>query len=89
MAYEYQQERPRLFSEEGQVAFLKIRDQVQRRLKESGAFRVDKLEMLGDSWLNLACLDRLVELKEIVPLRADGTCWGQYQVYTSPETHNY
>jgi hypothetical protein len=33
-----------------------------------------------------ACIDRLVELKEIVELPRD--CWGQFKVYTTPQVHN-
>lgn len=86
MSYDYQREKKELFTEEGQVYFLNIRDQVKHLLKTAGAFRHDALNEVGSSWTTLACLDRLVELKEIVKLRSKESCWAQYQVYTTPET---
>ena len=67
MMYEYSTERAKLFTEEGQVMFLKIRDNVQRLLKEAGAVRAQEAlgNVCGDGWTMLACLDRLVELREI------------------------
>ncbi len=89
MGYNYQTERPRIFTEEGQIKFLDVRDKVKEMLKQAGAFRLNELSTSGDSWLTLACVDRLVELKEIVPLRDRDKCWGQYQVYSTPQVSNY
>jgi len=86
--YKYQSERPRIFTDEGQRDFLKIRDEAHRLLKVAGAFRA--LEVLhvasGDTFFMAACLDRLVELGEIVELPRQ--CWGQYRVFSSPQVHN-
>lgn len=89
MTYEYEVERPKLFTEEGQVKFLEVRDKVHALLKQAGAFRMDAISMTGNSFITLACFDRLVELKEIVPLRDKATCWAQYQVYATPQVRNY
>jgi hypothetical protein len=90
--YSYEVHKKNVFTEEGQVLFLKIRDRAKNLLKTSGAFREGELlngnGISGDSWLQLACVDRLVELGEIVRLRDPETCWRQYQVYSSPEVHN-
>jgi hypothetical protein len=89
MSYDYQTERPKLFTEEGQIMFLKVRDNAKRLLLEAGAFR--SMEVLrvvtGDSWTQMACIDRLVELKEIVEIQR--SCWAQYKVYSTPEVNNY
>lgn len=91
MAYDYQAERPKLFTEQGQASFLKIRDTAHEMLKECGAFRQSELlqrsHVGGDSWFLIACVDRLVELKEIVELPRE--CWTQFRVYTSPQVHNF
>lgn len=89
MAYDYAVERQKIFTDEGQRTFLKIRDRSQHLLKEAGAFRLSEVlhGVSGDSWEHIACLDRLVELGEIIELPRDG-CWGQYRVFTSPQTHN-
>jgi hypothetical protein len=87
--YIYEAERSKLFTEEGQVMFLKVRDRVKALLDTAGAFRLTHISIAGDSWLFLACIDRLVELGEIAPLRNKDMCWGQYQVYSTPQIHNY
>jgi hypothetical protein len=86
MGYEYTKERENLFTAEGQVHFLKVRDQVQHLLKVAGAFRFDAVHVTGSSWTTIACVDRLVELKELVELPRQ--CWQQYRVFTTPEVHN-
>jgi len=75
MAYDYEKERERLFTDEGQRQLLEIRDNVKRLLSCSGAFKLGNGigQSSGDSWQQMACIDRLVELGEIVELaRADG-----------------
>jgi len=68
--YSYRKERPKIFTEEGQLDFLKVRDEAKKLLKYSGAFKQDKLLndldlMTGDGWTIIAYVDRLVELNEI------------------------
>jgi hypothetical protein len=89
MAYNYTTQRSYIFTEQGQVDFLKIRDAAKKMLKECGAFR--EMELLskaggGDSWDHMACIDRLVELGEIQRLPRE--CWRQYSVYTTNKVHN-
>ena len=86
--YDYQNERQRVFTEDGQVIFLRTRDRVQHLLKEAGAFREAELGVTGDSWLVMACVDRLVELGEIEALRDSAKCWRQFQTYASPQVSN-
>ena len=86
MAYEYEKERPQLFTDEGQRLFLKIRDWVKSSLEKPGAVQVDKVVANaggGDSWSMLACLDRLVELGEIEPHCKDTQMSGK-SVYVGP-----
>lgn len=90
MSYIYQAERPKLFTEEGQRDFLKVRDAAKELLEIAGAFRqtevIQRSHICGDSFFQIACVDRLVELGEIVELPRN--CWGQYKVYASPKVHN-
>jgi hypothetical protein len=67
MSYSYKEQRQYVFTEEGQVKFLKIRDTASRLLGKSGAVTCERLldAISGDSWNTLACLDRLVELGEL------------------------
>lgn len=80
--YNYAEERPYIFTEEGQVMFLKIRDTVQQLLRIAGAFQMEKAlkETLGSAWSAMACVDRLVELKEIREI-SQPNCAGQYRTF--------
>lgn len=82
MSYRYDDLRPKLFTEDGQVMFLKVRDNVQRLLREAGAVRAQEAwsTVTGDSWLMLACLDRLVELGEVREVSPPGS-WGQSRLF--------
>jgi hypothetical protein len=85
MGYDYQKERPSIFTESGQVMFLKIRDRAKYLLREAGAFRMNEViaGCSGSSWEMIACVDRLVELGEIEELKREA--WGQYRCFTSTE----
>jgi len=83
MSYDYQKEREAIFTEDGQRMFLHIRDHVKRLLKEAGAVRMQEAIMgsTGDSWMMLACVDRLVELGEIREIAGDVP--GQDRIFVS------
>ena len=68
--YKYEEEKPKLFTDEGQRMFLKIRDKTHELLNQSGAVAMIKATG-GDSWMMLACVDRLVELGEIKEINYD------------------
>lgn len=81
--YNYQVERPRIFTEEGQRAFIEFRDNVLRIIKESGAIRqeeVNRFARMGDSWGNLALIDRMVELGDLREINY-GKCAGQHRIF--------
>jgi len=67
MSYDYNVERENVFTEDGQVMFLSVRDNVNRLISDSGAVSMQCAisGQTGNSWHMLACVDRLVELKEI------------------------
>lgn len=85
MSYRYETERPFVFTEAGQVMFLQIRDHVAHLLKTAGAFQMEKafagIKSGGySSWSALACVDRLVELGEILEI-SPPDCAGQYRTF--------
>ena len=82
--YNYKTEKPKIFTEEGQETFLKIRDRVQELLKQSGAVMMQNAisGLTGDSWFHLACVDRLVELNEIREITCNNVA-GQHRVFVS------
>lgn len=67
MSYTYEALKPRIFTENGSVMFTDIRDRVQVVLRKAGAITMGAAirGATGDSWLMLACVDRLVELEEL------------------------
>jgi hypothetical protein len=82
--YSYASERPFVFTEEGQGMFLKIRDNAARLLREAGAVRMQELIAgnTGTNWSMLACVDRLVELGELVEVTAGERVAGQHRIFT-------
>lgn len=86
MSYQYKKEKPELFTDDGQRLFLQIRDHAQHLIKTAGAFQMEKAISAGrsgSSWTMMACVDRLVELGEIVELTPPGTCAGQHRTFRS------
>lgn len=81
MGYEYLLKREQLFSDEGSRLFTNVRDNVKRLLEESGAVRMQEAISgnTGDSWLMLACMDRMVELGELRELTQNVP--GQHRVF--------
>jgi hypothetical protein len=86
--YVYEQERSALFTDDGQRMFIKFRDAAKELLKEAGAFRMQELmnksHCGGSSFTMVACVDRLVELGEVVELTPHPKVFevGQNRVFT-------
>ncbi len=74
MGYEYDKEKLVLFTDEGQKIFLKARSKIFKMLDESGAFLLANAMYTGNPWLYIACIDRMVELGEIVEVTEKGCC---------------
>lgn len=85
MAYEYENEKQKIFSESGQKLFLKIRDNVGALIDTAGAFAMHAASKgcSGDSWTMLAAVDRLVELGEIKEVPR-GDIVGQFRIFVRP-----
>jgi hypothetical protein len=83
MSYNYQTMRPQVFTEAGQLMFLKIRDNAQEKIKNSGCVMSHNLMSgcTGDTWMMLACIDRLVEIGELVEVRHSWSAAGQHRIF--------
>lgn len=83
MGYSYQSQRPSIFTEDGQVMFLSIRDRTRRLMEQAGAAMLAKIihGESGDTWAMMACVDRLVELGEIREVTTNGEVMGQHRVF--------
>lgn len=80
--YKYQELRSQLFTDEGQRLFLRIRDHMVKLLKTSGACTMEMAirGASGDDWIRMACVDRLVELEEIVEVHQEHPA-GQHRIF--------
>lgn len=84
MAYAYTQMRPDLFTERGVEMLDKVRANVQRLLRQAGAFRAQEAweGIGGDGWLKLAALDYMLEkgeIREVVAGRSTGSCSARWR----------
>ena len=83
MSYDYATEKSKLFTDEGQRTFLKVRDKAKKLLEDAGAVKSSHLMCVSganDAWEMLACMDRLVELGELREITGPDT-WGQERVF--------
>jgi len=86
VSYSYQNEREKLFTEDGVQTLVAIRDKVRKLLEAAGAFRADAAwrGISGDSWTMLAALDYLVERGEIRRVATSPPAAGQHQIFAAP-----
>jgi len=66
--YTYEECKKEIFTEDGLVTFLAIRDNVKKLLKKSGAVMMSNAISGSDTsntWTRLACVDHLVALAEL------------------------
>ena len=83
--YNYTTERPYVFTEDGQVKFLEIRDRAKELISSSGAATMACLmHVTGDSFQRMACVDRLVELGELREIE-HGKCAGQDRIFVATQ----
>jgi len=85
--YDYKKEKKKLFTDEGQKLFLRMRDHINKLLIISGAARVQEMmkNECAESWTMLACIDRLVELGEIREINQNTKIPTQYEIYVKNE----
>jgi len=79
--YDYKEQRPNIFTEEGLSSLRSIEYKARNLLQEAGAVRADKL-ITGDAWLSLACLDYLVE-KEVLLEITNSDAMGQHRIFVA------
>ena len=83
MSYSYEHERHRVFTDQGQRDFLKVRDLFLSELKRTGAVTMSIAfkAVSGDVWHTMANVDRLVELGEIVEIPNTHSKAGQHRIF--------
>lgn len=82
--YSYKDEKHKIFTEEGQRRFLKVRDEAKSLLKDAGAFKIlaPLKDLSGDIWELMAHIDRMVELGEIREITGPNVA-GQDRVFVA------
>lgn len=65
--YKYEEMKKSLFTEEGMDTYLLIRDNAKHLIEKAGCVRMQEAISVasGNSWLMLACVDRMVEKNEL------------------------
>jgi hypothetical protein len=81
--YDYQKEKSKIYTEEGQDLFLEIRDRVYLLAKKSGAVRMEEAirGSSGSNWLHMACVDRMVERGELREITQATVVAGQNRIF--------
>ena len=84
MSYDYQSQRPALFTEEGVRILIAMRDKCRQMLKQSGAFAASKAmeSITGSSWVMLAALDYMVERGELKKI-TQPEARAQHEIYAA------
>lgn len=84
MSYEYVTERDAIFTEDGQRRFTKGRDQVLDAVRRTGAITMGKAMPMfgaGTNWFQMACVDRMVELADLIEVVPAKKYVAQYRVF--------
>jgi hypothetical protein len=86
--YVYAEQKQELFTDEGQRLFLALRDHAQKLLKMAGAVRAQEIMNAPrsgccDSWQLLACVDRMVEIGDLIEVTAQDKWASQHRVFVS------
>lgn len=81
--YQYQELRPHVFTENGVRDLLVLRDHVRKCLVLSGAVTLAKAlaPICGDSWQQMALVDYLVEIRELIEIPTNAR--GQDRIFVS------
>jgi hypothetical protein len=85
MPYCYEDLKPSILTDKGQRTLLKVRDRVQNHMKHAKLITMDEAtsEILGDTWEQMAYVDRLVEIGELKEV-PQGDCAGQHRIFYVP-----
>ena len=87
-AYDYKIEKPRIFTEDGQALFMKMWDRAKELISVAGAARAQEImkTATGDTFLMVACLDRMVEMNALVEITSPEKVWGQFRIFVLPQS---
>ena len=81
--YDYQKERPDIFTEQGQKMLTAIRDTSRGLFSFSGAALSEDMMkgVTGGSWTMLACIDYLAETGDVLEVKNPHSSAGQHRIF--------
>ncbi len=82
--YKYENLKPQIFTEEGQEMFLKTYEGVKDLISKSGSITMGKamnFSGAGDSWMQMACVDRMVEMGALREIQQTQEPAGQNRIF--------
>lgn len=81
--YDYLTEKPKIFLEENQEDFLNVMENIESCIKYSGCVTMGKAikNICGCVWLQMAYVDRLVEIGKIREVEQGGYVTGQMRIF--------
>lgn len=87
MSYNYLIEKPYTLTDEGSADVISVKNFIDKGIAAYGAVRMQEIMSkckfhTCESWERIACVDRLIELKEISEVTKDIRVAGQYRVFT-------
>ncbi len=84
--YLYETEKQAIFTDEGQVKFLNIRDRIKGLLQKTGCITMEHAisSNSGTSFFWMACVDRMVEIGELVEVVQQTQPAGQDRIFREP-----
>lgn len=87
MSYNYNEEKPKVMTPDGQKMLFSIRRQMERLIKLAGVVTLAKAieRVSGDSWTMIACVDYLVELGEFKEVELKSEHAAQERIFTDRE----
>ncbi len=82
--YKYSEHKEALLTDDGQRMFIRGRDEVLKLLSDNGDSvlmgRAMELFRANDSWLKMACVDRMVEIRDLREISGDNVA-AQHRVF--------
>lgn len=82
--YNYEEMKSEVFKEENQEMFLKILENSKTLIEQAGVATLGKIisKVCGDSFVMLACVDRLVEIGKLKEVKQAVAVQAQNRIFT-------
>jgi hypothetical protein len=87
MNYNYNEQKPYVLSDDGSADVIRIKNFIDEAIADYGAVRMQEIMdrckfATCDTWEMMACVDRLVELKQISEVTRNISVAGQHRIFT-------